>query len=208
MNVWVIGKDRWHSAEIVFQGFEQLGLDTFQYTMTDSVEEFDANRLEDYPIVAVCRSNSQFEHEHRFWMNEDVQQSFERYVENGGSLLVIHAGTAGYQSGERFRKLIGGAFLHHPEACTVKICPESSHPIAAGVEEFQVHDEHYMMDWEKSDTELIMRTVSEHGEQPGGWTKMYGQGKICVLTPGHEEEVWNHPMFQKLLNNALHWCAE
>ena len=34
-----------------------------------------------------------------------------------------------------------------------------------------------------------------------------GQGRVGVLTPGHNVEVWVHPAFQTLLRNTLHWCA-
>jgi len=208
MKVWAICGDRWHPADTVRQGLSKLENGEFQFTITEQLEVFDAERLEDYPIVMVCRSNSQSDEEKEFWMNEDVQHAFERYVERGGSLLAVHAGTAGYKEAGVFRSLIGGAFVHHPDACQVTIHPDKQHPIAEGIEEFSVHDEHYFMEWEDPVADLIMTTVSEHGAQPGGWTRTYGRGRVCVLTPGHEAEVWTHPSYQKLLRNALYWCAQ
>ncbi|GGO02943.1 ThuA domain-containing protein [Saccharibacillus kuerlensis] len=207
MKVWVICKDRWHPAETIRQGLAKLNEEEFAFTITENMEEFDSGQLEQYPVVLVCRSNSQTEEEKAFWMNEQVQQAFVHYVERGGSLLAVHAGTAGYEEGEIFRRLCGGAFIHHPEACEVTIQPENRHPIAQGVEAFTVHDEHYFMEWEDPIADLIMTTVSEHGAQPGGWTRTHGRGRVCVLTPGHEPEVWNHPMYGRLLRNALYWCA-
>jgi len=208
MKVWAICGDHWHPANTVRQGLNKLENGEFQFTITEQLEDFDAERLKDYPIVMVCRANSQSDEEKEFWMNEAVQQAFEHYVERGGSLLAVHAGTAGYKEPGVFRRLIGGAFVHHPEACTVTIHPDKQHPIAEGVEEFSVHDEHYFMEWEDPVADLIMTTVSEHGAQPGGWTRTYGRGRVCVLTPGHEAEVWTHPSYQKLLRNALYWCAQ
>lgn len=208
MKVWAICGDRWHPAVTVRQGLDKLEGSEFQFTITEQLEEFDAERLNDYPMVMVCRANSQSDEEKEFWMNEEVQHAFEHYVERGGSLLAVHAGTAGYNETGVFRRLIGGAFVHHPEACTVTIHPDKQHPIAEGIEEFSVHDEHYFMEWEDPVADLIMTTVSEHGAQPGGWTRTHGRGRVCVLTPGHEAEVWTHPTYQKLLRNALHWCAQ
>ncbi|NGZ76730.1 ThuA domain-containing protein [Saccharibacillus alkalitolerans] len=207
MKVWAVCGDRWHPAEVVRHGLDKLAGGEFEFTVTDRAEDFDAARLEEYPVVLVARANSQSEEEKRFWMNEKVQNAFERYVERGGSLLAVHAGTAGYEESDLFRRLAGGAFVHHPEACEVTVHPEKQHPIAAGVEAFSVHDEHYFMEWDDPVADLIMTTVSEHGAQPGGWTRSYGRGRVCVLTPGHEPEVWLHPMYQKLLRSALHWCA-
>jgi type 1 glutamine amidotransferase len=56
--------------------------------------------------------------------------------------------------------------------------------------------------------DLFLTTTSEHGAQPGGWTRTEGQGRICVLSPGHNLEVWLHPSFQALLLNGLRWCSK
>jgi uncharacterized protein len=32
-------------------------------------------------------------------------------------------------------------------------------------------------------------------------------GRVGVLSPGHNVEVWLHPAFQTLIGNALRWCG-
>jgi type 1 glutamine amidotransferase len=54
---------------------------------------------------------------------------------------------------------------------------------------------------------VFLTTVSEHGTQPGGWTRLEGQGRVCVLAPGHNLEVWLAPAYQTLIANALRWCG-
>jgi type 1 glutamine amidotransferase len=56
--------------------------------------------------------------------------------------------------------------------------------------------------------DVFLRSHSKHGVQPAGWTRIEGEGRVCVLTPGHNLEVWRHPEFQKLLLNALRWAAK
>ncbi len=43
--------------------------------------------------------------------------------------------------------------------------------------------------------DVFVTTVSEHGEQPGAWRRVEGSGRVAVLTPGHNLEVWLHPFF-------------
>jgi type 1 glutamine amidotransferase len=71
-----------------------------------------------------------------------------------------------------------------------------------------LRDEHYFMAMNDSRADIFLQSHSEHGVQPAGWTRTHGAGRVCVLTPGHSEEVWLHPSFQKLLSNALHWTAQ
>ena len=56
--------------------------------------------------------------------------------------------------------------------------------------------------------EVYMTTTSEHGEQPGAWQRTEGSGRVAVLAPGHNLEVWLHSSFQVLLLNALRWCGK
>jgi type 1 glutamine amidotransferase len=56
--------------------------------------------------------------------------------------------------------------------------------------------------------DCFLQTTSDHGSQPGGWTRSEGAGRVCVLTPGHNVEVWLNPGFQALLRNGLQWCAK
>jgi uncharacterized protein len=72
---------------------------------------------------------------------------------------------------------------------------------------FALKDEHYHMAFDASDADLFLISRSEHGMQPAGWTRTEGRGRVCVLTPGHNLEVWLHPSYQTLLQSALRWCA-
>jgi type 1 glutamine amidotransferase len=71
-----------------------------------------------------------------------------------------------------------------------------------------VFDEHYFMAMNDARADVFLNSLSKHGVQPAGWTRAAGAGRVCVLTPGHNREVWQHPEFQKLLLNALRWAAK
>jgi type 1 glutamine amidotransferase len=129
------------------------------------------------------------------------------HLHKGNGLLVLHSGTAGYDQMPVMRRLVGGVFTHHPEQCLVTVEPVAGHPLSAGSGPFTLRDEHYFMTLDDPHADVFARTKSEHGEQPGGWTRLEGSGRVAALTPGHNVEVWLHPSFQALLRNALRWCA-
>ncbi len=106
------------------------------------------------------------------------------------------------------RGLLGGVFSHHPAQCPVTMIPRVGHPLSAGSGTFTLKDEHYFMMLDDSQAKVFMTTKSEHGEQPGAWTRTEGAGRVAVLTPGHNVEVWLHPSFQALLRNTLRWCGK
>lgn len=207
MRVLALVEDIWHPAAVPQAGLNAVtGLDV-AFDWITSADEWSAERMAGYPLVVLAKANNVSSVDKSPWMSEPVQKAFQQYVQNGNGLLTVHSGTAGYEDATMFRDLIGGAFREHPEQCTVTIDPQPSHALATGSESFTVIDEHYFMDLDDRHADIFLTTTSEYGTQPGGWTRQAGDGRVCVLTPGHNLDVWRHPAYQALLRNALCWCC-
>jgi type 1 glutamine amidotransferase len=158
-------------------------------------------------LVILTKSNIISARDQTEWMTDAVQAAFFEYVRQGNGLLAIHSGTAEYEQKPVLRRLLGGVFTHHPEQCPVTIRPRAGHLLTKGVAPFTVKDEHYFMTIDDPQADMFMNTISEHGQQPGAWRRTEGSGRVVVLTPGHNLEVWLHPSFQRLLLNSLQWCG-
>jgi type 1 glutamine amidotransferase len=106
------------------------------------------------------------------------------------------------------RNVLGGVFTHHPEQCPVTMEPKTGHLLSEATPSFTVTDEHYHMALDDPRADVFLITRSEHGEQPGGWRRNEGTGRVAVLTPGHNLEVWLQPAYQSLLLHSLRWCGK
>jgi len=157
-------------------------------------------------VVVLSKSNNVSAADQTPWMTEDVEVAFADHVGAGGGLIAIHSGTAGYAETPVLRALLGGVFTHHPKQCPVTVTPHPNHHLT-GCAPFTAQDEHYFMALDDPEADVFITTTSEHGTQPGGWTRTQGNGRVCVLTPGHNEAVWLEASYQTLIANALHWCA-
>jgi uncharacterized protein len=216
MRALVFCDDRWHPASTVHEGLAPLSDDfSFDWVETAADESaWTAERLAAYPVVVLSKSNNVSASDHRGWVTERVQEAFLDYVQRGNGLFVVHSGTAGYAEMPILRGLMGGVFVEHPPQCPVTVAPLTGHPLTAGSKAFTAVDEHYFVALDDPQAEVFLTTTSEHGTQPGGWTRIESSGlgsvggRVCVLTPGHNVEVWLHPSFQTLLRNGLRWCAK
>ena len=206
MRVLVICDDRWHPASMVRAGIEALGECGYTFDWIEDAGDWSAERMAEYPLVLLTKSNSVSGTDQGPWVTGEVEQAFVDYVRQGGGLLAIHAGTV-FAELPVLRGLIGGAFIRHPRQCPVTVEPKSGHPLTCGSSTFTVTDEHYMMELDDTEADVFVTTTSEHGTQPGGWTRTEGDGRVCVLTPGHNVEVWQHASFQALMLNGLRWCG-
>lgn len=111
---------------------------------------------------------------------------------------------------------------------------EGDHPVCAGIESFEVDDELYyapvLMDRVRpllrtqADLEgagfLCAHDVVSHGESTGetcagrpptsdlvGWTTTAMRSPVAVLQPGDGASTFAHPMYRRLVRNALRWVA-
>ncbi len=213
-KILVLCDDIWHPAEVIEKGLADLQDKVAHFDFVrDAKDILTVELLEQYPVVMNCKSDQLTSGNDAAWFEEGVTEvgpaQFEAYVRKGGGLLSVHSGNT-YHDGNNpeYARLIGNEFVTHPPRCEVDITVLKEHPVTKGVEDFWIRDEHYEIKVLAEDAELLLQSVSQTGGvQTAGYVRSLGEGRICVLTPGHILSVWQHPMFRKLLTNAIHWCA-
>jgi type 1 glutamine amidotransferase len=209
MRILVFCDDQWHPSSVVKSGLEALVNEGFEFVFKDDMVDLTMTLLQQFPVVVLAKSNNFSSTDTMEWATEENQKIFETYVQNGGGLLAVHSGTAGYREASIIRGVLGGVFIHHPEQCLVTIEAVGEHVIADGFEPFTLKDEHYFMEInDEDDVHVFLTATSSYGMQPAGWTRTHGKGKVCVLTPGHNLDVWLHPSFKLLLRNSLNWLVK
>jgi type 1 glutamine amidotransferase len=214
MRVLLLCDDYWHPGNVPVDGCKPLEEKGFSFDAVTS--GFDPKTLNDYRAVMLCKGEG--------WMTDAEQRSFTDYVNNGGGLLAVHNGTVTGERNITLGRLLGSRFAYHPNNCPVTVQPLKPHPVTEGVGLFCEVDEHYRLDILSDDIDIIMASYSppqgeesKYGEDPyhnspawvcpAGYVRAQGKGRICVLTPGHLPQVWQNPHFQRVLENALRWCA-
>lgn len=208
MQTLVLADDRHHPAQIARAGLGALGDCGFTFDWIEHAGDWSAAGMAAYPLVVLVKANNVSATDENKWMTPEVEAALHDHVQRGNGLLTIHSGTAGYREAAVLRNLLGGVFVRHPKQCPVTVEPQTDHPLTAGSTSFTLVDEHYFMEMTDEPVDCFLQTTSEHGTQPGGWTRTAGAGRVCVLTPGHNLEVWLHPAYQTLIYNGLRWCGK
>jgi len=208
MHTLVLCDDRWHPARVPRDGLGALKESGFTFDWIENPTEWSAEKMAKYPLVILTKSNNVSSTDESAWMTDEIQAAFVEYVRRGNGLLAIHSGMSGWAELPVLRGLLGGVFLQHPPQCPVTVEPQPGHPLTAGCTGFTLQDEHYHMAQDDAQVDVFLTTRSEHGTQPGGWRRTEGAGRVAVLTPGHNLEIWLHPSFQTLLVNSMKWCLK
>jgi len=220
----MICDDYWHPGQTPSDGIAPLLEHGFDIDIIKDVSGFEFASLSEYQVVILCKSAGIPDKDITCWRTEDVQQAFITYVENGGGLLVIHSGLVAGEKPGAFDQLIGSKFSFHPQECPVTVQAIKPHPVTNGVEMFCEVDEQYRLEILADDIDIFLASYSpQQGDETqinsepyqnsnawigaAGYCRTQGNGRVCVLTPGHHVQVWLNKQFQRLLQNALNWCA-
>jgi type 1 glutamine amidotransferase len=207
VNVLVLCDDYYHPAAVPRCGLQDLAARGFHFVWVEDAGAWSPRLMGLFPAVILAKSNNVSARNRDAWMTPRVEEAFVAWVAQGGGLLALHSGTADYQETPALRALLGGVFVRHPAQCPVSVTPLPGHPLTEGSVPFTLRDEHYHMAMGEAAVDVFVTTTSSHGEQPGGWTRSEGRGRVAVLTPGHNVDVWLHPSYQALVLNALRWVA-
>jgi type 1 glutamine amidotransferase len=217
MKVLVICGDIWHPAEVVKRGFSYLdgfseGKAEFDY-ICDAKDILTEEMLKEYQVIINAKGNQAAVENNSPWFEEGITEvnpkEFQAYIQQGGGFLALHAGNSitNAQCPE-YTALTGSSFVNHPPRCDVSCQVVGNHPIVQGVQDFVVRDEHYNLELTTQDYQGFLYTSSEQGgNRIGGYVREIGKGRLCVLTPGHILSVYQNPDMQRLLWNAIQWCA-
>jgi hypothetical protein len=130
------------------------------------------------------------------WLTPEQEDLLEAWVENGGRLLLHHAGIGYYRKYGGIHRLSKAFFIKHPPVTTISLRPTGTMPdLMEGVVPFVLEDEEYEMEFDESQTTVFLESKSEaNGRFPQGWAHDYGAGKVVVFVPGHDMRSLSHPM--------------
>ena len=133
------------------------------------------------------------------------EQAVVDFVHRGGGFLNLHNSMGLYPEDGPYLRLVGGRYIGHGplERFRVEVV-DHDHPVTRGVQDFSVADEQHTPPIDAEKVHLLLRNRSDDGQTAAaGWVYEPGQGRLCHLANGHTRESLAHPMYQRLMRNAV-----
>jgi type 1 glutamine amidotransferase len=129
------------------------------------------------------------------------------FVASGKGFLPIHCASFCFQNSPAYIALVGAQFLKHGTGEFTTTIVQPNHPVLDGIQPFQVWDETYVHAKINPDKTVLMERVDDSGREPWTWIREQGKGRVFYTAYGHDERVWGHPMFQRLVRNGILWAV-
>jgi type 1 glutamine amidotransferase len=197
----------------LFQGYSDI--QAVEAAQKDDSELFEDLSLWRYDVVVLYNMTQN--------ISPKRQDNFARLMqERGVGLVVLHHALAAFQGWDEYRKIIGaryplatqeiegvsypaGTYKHDVEM-TVRV-RDPKHPVTLGMNNFQIHDEAYKGLWLAMDNRVLLTTDCPDNEPTIGWTRQYGNARVCVIQLGHDAKAYGNPAYRQLIVNAIRWAA-
>ncbi len=215
MKLLLIADDYWHSSEILLHGMEFLLDLGYEIDLVSDAKDYVTyDLIKKYDEIIIAKGNSLTAGNQHPWFEDGVTllppEGYWKYVREGGSLFVLHAGASFRKEDcKEMTDLFGVSFIEHPKQCPVEVkIALPDHPIAKGLEDFTLkQDEHYFIERTETEGDVVLTGTSHAGSQPACIAREVGDGRVCVLTPGHNILVFENEGFKKALVSCIEWTA-
>lgn len=186
----------------------------FIVNVTESPDTLTYKALKKFDVIV---SNWNSWPDNNFRMPGEWEMDFEKYVNEGGGVVSIHAGASSFYSWNIYHAIgIGrwGKETHHGEQTRVKVHGfDQTHPVTKGFSDFYIFDEI----WEKTDIfpgAKALASVSGADEkdghlisEPALFSNQTGRGRSFFTTLGHNERALLNSGLQVILLRATQWTA-
>lgn len=170
----------------------------FEVTITEDRDDFTKENIEPYNVIIDYTTGGN--------LTEEQARGLLGGIVGGKGFIAVHSAADSFKQTPGYINMVGGKFLTHPrpQPLTFNV-KNSAHPVMEGISDFEMEEELYLMET-NGHFELLMTTQFKGFERPITWVKPYGHGRVLFTALGHGKEQHEHPNFQRLIINGIHWA--
>jgi len=200
LDILFLGDDGHHQPadrlQQVLPYFAERGINIHY---TDRQEDLNLKKLTRYDALMIYGNRSN--------LTRGQERALLTYVNGGGGLVVVHAGSGNFKESDAYVSLVGGSFKSHGTGTfsTMRLVP--NHPVFEGVPNFESWDETYVHMKHNPDKKVLSVRVEGDHEEPWTWIRTQGNGRVFYTAWGHNGRTWSHEGFKKLLERGIRWSV-
>src|ERR671922_790617 len=156
------------------------------------------------------------------------QDGLKNFIRSGKGFVCLHISTCLPKVWPEYHEITGGGWItgtsfHPPYGEFTVHVSAPGHPSVRGVSDFTTPDELYMGLALAAGNEVFITADAVEGTYPWGpdrrpkhmpggtfslgWTRQYGDGRVCVLLLGHDGRSFQTPAFQQIVLNGVDWAT-
>ena len=151
-------------------------------------------------------------------LDEPARANLRAFVEAGKGVVVLHHALLDFQTWTWWSEgVVGGRYRLQREgsspSSSVKddvpmfVSPAGNHPVLRGVVPFLVQDEAYRNMYHSEQATPLLTTDATESDRVVAWVGPCRSARVVAVQLGHGPSAYRHPMYRKLVHNAVRWSA-
>lgn len=204
-----------HQPKEVAEIFEHVLVEEgFEVEVSDTLAAFaDKEKLMTLDLIVPVWTMGQIEQEYVDHVSAAVQ--------SGVGLAGCHGGMCdSFRNNVDWQFMTGGQWVAHPGNDGVNYVvniKNTSSPLTAGIEDFEVSSEQYYMHVDPA-VEVLATTrfpvaegphaLNRAVDMPVAWTKRWGVGRVYYHSLGHQANIVDIHVVKEMIRRGFLWCAE
>lgn len=140
-------------------------------------------------------------------------EALNRFVADGGRLLVMHTGTICWDNQPLWQAIMGGGWQwgesHHPPLgeLVIDLTDAGQTFVPQCRPHFTLIDEGYRHLWPQPDCLILATARGDEGDQPVVWVRDHGRGSVAVDALGHDARSLTAEDHAALLGALFDWLT-
>ncbi|MBM4111680.1 MAG: ThuA domain-containing protein [Phycisphaerae bacterium] len=203
---------RHDSIETGVEAMKDVLAPMYRVDATEDAAAFTPTNLERFRVVVFLNTTGDV-------LDDAQQRAFERFIEDGGGYVGIHAASDTEYDWPWYGKLVGAYFKSHPAIQEAVVRNESKdHPSMAGwPAELRRTDEWYTYRSNPRSVKgmMILASLDEssytgggmEGDHPTAWCHDVGNGRAWYTGGGHTKASFAEPLFRSHLKGGVDWAS-
>ncbi|AOS63414.1 ThuA domain-containing protein [Actinoalloteichus hymeniacidonis] len=199
------------------EAIEELGAaNDFDVEATDDASIFNDEDLDRFDAIVFNNTNST--PESGDLLDADQRAAFQRYIQDGGGWVGLHAASASERDWDWYEGLVGAIFDQHPEIQPgrVKVL-DGAHPSTSELPELWERNEEWY-NWTANPTGNVhtlaqikvrdgIEGLDEGVDHPFSWCQNYDGGRSWFTAGGHASTDFSDELFLNHLLGGIEWAA-
>jgi putative membrane-bound dehydrogenase-like protein len=183
-------------ATDLFAPLARAGIDT---AYTDDLKDLNSDNLAHYDGLIIYANHTT--------ISPQQEAALLSFVENGKGLIALHCASFCFLNSPKYISLVGGQFESHQTGVFRSRIVDAKHPAMKGVQEFEVWDETYKHHRLSDDRHVLMVREENGKHEPWTWVRSQGKGRVFYTASGHDERVFRHPDYHRLVIQGIRWAV-
>lgn len=147
---------------------------------------------------------------HRPYPTEAQAAAILGLTERGQGIVILHHAILAFPEWDIYSKMCGIAdrrFGYYPRQTLDVHVADTTHPITAGMTDWEMGDETYTMDSAGDDSDILLTVTHPNSMEVLGWAREYGNSRIFCLQSGHDDITFSNPNFREVLKRGIQWTG-